>query len=447
MHLKSILRRGVVIAAAAALSGALFTGGAAASISPSADGDMGALFNCATYPSDQQVTRSQVLARAQTWIDARVPYSQAACHDNQQGSYRTDCSGYVSMAWGLRRSFTTSDIHLVSHTIARSDLRPGDALNNAGSHMALFVGWADAARTKPIVREQAGPPGDPTAERVWSSATAAGYTPIRYNNVVETNNAHPRFVFVNAAGDVFAKDDPYGAWVGFFSGGVTKVVASGDWTGVLAGGNFYAKQGLYGSWLTLAGGGDVRDIAVSGNRFAFVSGAGLFAKDGVYSSWVEQGSAGSRVVLDGDWIGFLGGGVFYAKKGLYGAWLTMSGGGGVTDIAIEGDRFAYATNGGVYAKDGAYSSWVTLGGGGTKVVLDGDWIGVLSGGNFHAKQGLYGSWLALAGGGGVTDITMSGGWFGMAAGGNFLAKQGEYSSWTTFAGGGQVIATAITSVG
>ncbi|ALG08252.1 hypothetical protein [Kibdelosporangium phytohabitans] len=263
--------------------------------------------------------------------------------------------------------------------------------------------------------------------------------------ITEVGTPHSRFVFVNAAGDVFAKDDPYGAWVGFFSGGVTKVVASGDWTGVLAGGNFYAKQGLYGSWLTLAGGGDVRDIAVSGNRFAFVSGAGLFAKDGVYSSWVEQGSAGSRVVLDGDWIGFLGGGVFYAKKGLYGAWLTMSGGGGVTDIAIEGDRFAYATNGGVYAKDGAYSSWVTLGGGGTKVVLDGDWIGVLSGGNFHAKQGLYGSWLALAGGGGVTDITMSGGWFGMAAGGNFLAKQGEYSSWTTFAGGGQVIATAITS--
>jgi hypothetical protein len=40
------------------------------------------------------ITRAQILARAQTWVDAKVPYSQSAYRDG----YRTDCSGYVSMA-------------------------------------------------------------------------------------------------------------------------------------------------------------------------------------------------------------------------------------------------------------------------------------------------------------------------------------------------------------
>ncbi|MGP4102461.1 hypothetical protein, partial [Nonomuraea sp. KM90] len=145
-------------------------------------GDVGVLYNCGVY-TNQPMTRSQALVRAKSWIDARVPYSQAACHSNQYGSYRTDCSGFVSMAWGLSRSYTTFDIHLVSHTIARADLQPGDALNDADSHMALFVRWDDAARTRPVVREQAGPDGSPTAERVWSAAYASGYTPIRYNNI------------------------------------------------------------------------------------------------------------------------------------------------------------------------------------------------------------------------------------------------------------------------
>ncbi|MEU7864490.1 hypothetical protein, partial [Nonomuraea sp. NPDC049141] len=145
-------------------------------------GEVGVLFNCGDY-TNQPMTRSQALVRAQSWITARVPYSQSACHSNQYGSYRTDCSGFISMAWGLSRSYTTFDIHLVSHTIARADLKPGDALNDVDSHIALFVRWDDAQQTKPVVREQAGPDGSPTIERVWSAAYASGYTPIRYNNI------------------------------------------------------------------------------------------------------------------------------------------------------------------------------------------------------------------------------------------------------------------------
>jgi len=36
-----------------------------------------------------------VIANAKTWLNPPVPYSQTAYHNG----YRTDCSGYVSMAW------------------------------------------------------------------------------------------------------------------------------------------------------------------------------------------------------------------------------------------------------------------------------------------------------------------------------------------------------------
>jgi hypothetical protein len=149
--------------------------------------DVHILFNCDTYDANQPMTRTGALARSSTWVQERVPYSQAACHRNQYGSYRTDCSGYLSMIWDLRISYTTDTLDQVSHPIARSDLRPGDALLDAGSHVAMFIGWADVAKTQPRVREQAGPNGAPTTERTWSQSYASIYTPIRYDKIVESS--------------------------------------------------------------------------------------------------------------------------------------------------------------------------------------------------------------------------------------------------------------------
>ncbi|GAB3922932.1 hypothetical protein GCM10029976_012420 [Kribbella albertanoniae] len=156
-----------------------------------AEGGIGVLYNCDTYDSNKPMTRSAALVRAQSWIDARVPYSQAACHTNGYGSYRTDCSGFVSMAWGLLRSYTTAEMYMVSHTIARADLQPGDALNRPNDHVALFLRWADAARTQPVVREQAGPDGAPTREVTWPASKANTYTPIRYNNIQDDTPPAP----------------------------------------------------------------------------------------------------------------------------------------------------------------------------------------------------------------------------------------------------------------
>ncbi len=44
-----------------------------------------------------------IIANAQTWLNPSIPYSQS----DYYAGYRTDCSGYVSMAWQLGTSATT----------------------------------------------------------------------------------------------------------------------------------------------------------------------------------------------------------------------------------------------------------------------------------------------------------------------------------------------------
>lgn len=139
---------------------------------------------CGTTAEDRVTSRSETDVRSRSWLDAQVPYSQQSCYQNEYGSYRTDCSGYVSMAWGLTHSRTTVTLRDVATEIPRADLRPGDALTNA-NHAALFVRWADGAQSEPVVREQTGPDGAPPVERTWSAATAGAYTPVRYYRITE----------------------------------------------------------------------------------------------------------------------------------------------------------------------------------------------------------------------------------------------------------------------
>jgi hypothetical protein len=95
------------------------------------------------------ITRSEIIARAQTWVDQGVPYSKTATHSDPQGTpYREDCSGYVSMAWhtsadGLG-AYTTQTLPDVSTAISRSSAQAGDALNDiSDGHAVLFGGWQD----------------------------------------------------------------------------------------------------------------------------------------------------------------------------------------------------------------------------------------------------------------------------------------------------------------
>jgi len=114
------------------------------------------------------------IALVKQWVDKALPYSQQK-YCNPEGtsirgkhypsSYRTDCSGLVSMAWGLSRSYTTRRLFLgtfpgaekilqrdkkmskdkangitpagVAVLIAWDDLRPGDMLYKVGHVMLV----------------------------------------------------------------------------------------------------------------------------------------------------------------------------------------------------------------------------------------------------------------------------------------------------------------------
>ena len=97
----------------------------------------------------QCVSRQTILDRGQDWVNKNIPY------DKTYDGYRTDCSGFVSMAWGLPRpGHTTESLGGVSTTISKAQLQGGDALLCPGTHVTLFVSWADGGKTSYTMMEE-----------------------------------------------------------------------------------------------------------------------------------------------------------------------------------------------------------------------------------------------------------------------------------------------------
>ncbi|WP_313896968.1 peptidoglycan-binding protein [Streptomyces sp. GC420] len=136
----------------------------------------------------QPITRKQIIARAERWVTARVPYSLTSYWTD---GYRQDCSGYVSMAWALGGNEWTGSLPGHAVRITREELAPGDILlfhnpanPTTGSHVTIFGGWADAARTTYMAYEQT----KPHARRILTpyayTSNSARYVPYRYKGVV-----------------------------------------------------------------------------------------------------------------------------------------------------------------------------------------------------------------------------------------------------------------------
>ncbi len=88
-------------------------------------------------------SRQWIQWRAVTWVKDGVPYDNTKYHDG----YRQDCSGYVSFAWSLSKSYTGDDWRSFANQINLDSLQPGDAIDNPQKgdlgHMILFMGWID----------------------------------------------------------------------------------------------------------------------------------------------------------------------------------------------------------------------------------------------------------------------------------------------------------------
>ncbi|MEV6408975.1 hypothetical protein AB0M58_39615 [Streptomyces bobili] len=135
-----------------------------------------------------EITRSEVIQRAASWVGIGLDYSW----DNTYQGYRTDCSGYASMAWRLATPGldTTSFVPRgVASWISKDELKPGDALLNdaggANGHIALFAGWTDSSHTSYDAYEFT---GSGVHHRTIPYPYFSGYgtfKPVRNNSVVD----------------------------------------------------------------------------------------------------------------------------------------------------------------------------------------------------------------------------------------------------------------------
>jgi len=136
------------------------------------------------------------VARAQLWVDAKVPYCQAPNHkpdadaacastctrpDNAAWDpYRSDCSGFVSWAWDLPAPGRTTSLFApfktdITTAIQAADLVPGDAVNN-DQHMMLFVAWVTDGVTATFMEEPGCSSATPYAHAFTADVTLTGET-------------------------------------------------------------------------------------------------------------------------------------------------------------------------------------------------------------------------------------------------------------------------------
>lgn len=150
---------------------------------------------------NEEISRDRVMERAFFWVDNPREYSM---ENSSQGIeqdpnvlWRTDCSGFVSMALGIRHSdnptgLTTETLHPdggygISSSVSRGDLLPGDflILKNADSgsgigHVVLFNGWA--SETTYYAAEQT-TPRTTNQTRTYATDINNGYAPFRYSKI------------------------------------------------------------------------------------------------------------------------------------------------------------------------------------------------------------------------------------------------------------------------
>jgi len=155
--------------------------------------------------TSEDILRSSIVSRATQWVNAKLHYCQAArgavdydsacwgwegsshrCDRQSDGAwnlYRSDCSGFVTWAWGLPPvgdgGYVTSDFapfsNKLSHTIDGVDLAPGDALNKTDDeHVILFKQWASKGHSAVFMEEPGCSASQPYAHEFTSNVSISG---------------------------------------------------------------------------------------------------------------------------------------------------------------------------------------------------------------------------------------------------------------------------------
>ncbi|GAB3987899.1 hypothetical protein GCM10029978_108500 [Actinoallomurus acanthiterrae] len=144
---------GAASIASAALVATGTTADAATSTAPASAGQVSAQAS----KVGGKISRAEVIQRAAYWYKnrAHIKYNwQGSYRDPQGRRYRTDCSGYVSMALHLSSSLSTVTLPGVGTKISRKSMKMGDytgilgaGTGGAAGHVRIFEKWANKAHT------------------------------------------------------------------------------------------------------------------------------------------------------------------------------------------------------------------------------------------------------------------------------------------------------------
>ncbi|MFE5561623.1 hypothetical protein [Streptomyces sp. NPDC056544] len=276
------------------------------------------------------ITRSEVIKRAASWVGIGLQYSW----NNTYQGYRTDCSGFASMAWrlGTPGLDTTSFVPAgVASWIGKSDLKPGDALLNdaagANGHIVVFGGWVNSARTSYRGYEFTGS-GMHYREIPYPYYSGYGtFRPVRNNSIVDDDSgdlpvsgnwdsgpASNVGIWRNGTFHL-RNDDGSTTYVGWGVGSDLPVSANWDGAGPDNVGIFRPSTGQFhlrgddGS-LTLIDWGGGTDQPVAGNwDGGAAANVGIWRNgrfhlrnDDGSATYVDWGQAGDRAV-SGNWDG------------------------------------------------------------------------------------------------------------------------------------------------
>ncbi|KAJ6443668.1 NlpC/P60-like cell-wall peptidase [Purpureocillium lavendulum] len=102
-----------------------------------------------------KISRKEILERANYWVSRHIPYSMSKTYPDSQGRrYRTDCSGFVSMALHANSpGYSTVSLPEIAKPISWSDIKPGDLVGTLGpgtggaaGHVTLFKEFTDKTK-------------------------------------------------------------------------------------------------------------------------------------------------------------------------------------------------------------------------------------------------------------------------------------------------------------
>ncbi|MGW4697832.1 hypothetical protein ACWEO1_36260 [Kitasatospora cineracea] len=200
-----------------------------------------------------QITRSEVIQRAQYWLGKSIAYNQGGSYPDSSGRYyRTDCGGYVDMAWHLADGPNTQGLASSAYTteISRSQLKAGDILDSFYDHVILFEKWDDTAHTTFSYYSFGSTPvkhatGVSINAAYFDSHPNGDYKAYRYNNIVDDPSA-----------PVYSGDVPVaGKWSG--TAATIGVFRDGVWA--------LRNSNSAGSADAVAGFGQAGDVPITGD--------------------------------------------------------------------------------------------------------------------------------------------------------------------------------------